>query len=159
MVRLSGQVTLIAVGKLKRDYWKQAQLEYQQRLGRYTDLTLVEVRDVVGKGLPDAVALRQEGEQLLKAAESAVRKVALTSVGVQMSSTQLARYLQRQVQLHRTLAFFIGGPLGFSDEFLAACDEQLSLSTLTFPHELARIMFLEQLYRAATILSGEKYHK
>lgn len=159
MVRLSGQVTLIAVGKLKRDYWKQAQLEYQQRLGRYTDLTLVEVRDVVGKGLPDAVALRQEGEQLLKAAESAVRKVALTSVGVQMSSTQLARYLQRQVQLYRTLAFFIGGPLGFSDEFLAACDEQLSLSTLTFPHELARIMFLEQLYRAATILSGEKYHK
>jgi 23S rRNA (pseudouridine1915-N3)-methyltransferase len=150
---------LITVGRLKRAYWKQAQREYQERLQHYTDFGLVEVKDVVGQGLPDKAALKREGEQLLKAAESAARRIALTPVGVQMSSTQLATYLQRQVQLFRRLAFFIGGPLGFSDELLAACDEQLSLSTLTFPHELARIMFLEQLYRAATIISGEQYHK
>jgi len=67
--------------------------------------------------------------------------------------------LQRQIQIYGQLAFLIGGPMGFSDEVLTQCDEQLSLSPLTFPHELARVMLLEQLYRACTILGNEPYHK
>jgi 23S rRNA (pseudouridine1915-N3)-methyltransferase len=76
-----------------------------------------------------------------------------------MSSPRLAEYLQRQVQLYGRVAFLIGGPLGFSDDVLVECDEQLSLSPFTFPHELARVILLEQIYRACTIINNEQYHK
>lgn len=159
MPRLSGQISVVAVGRLKKSHWKTAQAEYEKRLARYTEFKLIEVKDVVGRGMPDSVAMQKEGELLLQATSSANRRIALTPIGVQMSSPQLAQYLQRQVRLYRNLAFMIGGPLGFSDEVLGECHEQLALSSLTFPHELARIMLLEQLYRAATIINGEKYHK
>jgi 23S rRNA (pseudouridine1915-N3)-methyltransferase len=159
MPRQFGHITVIAVGKLRRPYWKAAQKTYQERLRHYTDLSLVEVKDFVGRGLPDEVAIEREGERLLKAAQAAHRRVALTPIGVQMSSPQLATYVQRQIQLYGRIAFLIGGPLGLSDDVLAACHDQLSLSTLTFPHELARVTLLEQLYRAATIIAGEQYHK
>jgi len=159
MPRLSGSITIIAVGKLRQPYWQAAQEEYQERLQHYTKLQLIEVKDIVGQGLPPKVAVQRESQQLLQAAESTTRKFAMTPIGIQMSSPQMATFLQRQVQLYGDLAFLVGGPLGFSDDVLAECHEQLSLSTLTFPHELARIMLLEQLYRAATIINGEKYHK
>jgi 23S rRNA (pseudouridine1915-N3)-methyltransferase len=159
MPRLSGSITIIAVGKLRQPYWQAAQEEYQERLQHYTNLQLIEVKDIVGQGLPPKVAVQRESQQLLQAAESATRKFAMTPIGIQMSSPQMATFLQRQVQLYGDLAFLVGGPLGFSDDVLAECHEQLSLSTLTFPHELARVMLLEQLYRAATIINMEKYHK
>jgi len=159
MPRLSGLITLVAVGKMRQSTWKATQHEYQKRLQRYTDFQLIEVKDFIGRGMPDAVALKREGEQLLKAARAASRRIALTPIGVQMSSPQMATFLQRQVQLYGHLAFLVGGPMGFSDDVLTECHDQLSLSTLTFPHELARVMMLEQLYRAATIINGEKYHK
>ena len=87
------------------------------------------------------------------------RLIALTPTGKLRSSPKLASWLQKRVEVYGRLALLIGGPLGFSDEVLAACDEQISLSPLTFPHELARILLLEQLYRACTILAGEQYHK
>jgi 23S rRNA (pseudouridine1915-N3)-methyltransferase len=159
MPRLSGRITVIAVGKLREPHWRSAQKTYQERLQHYTDLQLIEVKDVVGQGLPPKVAMKRESEQLLQAADTATRRFAMTPIGVQMSSPQLATFLQRQIQLYGDLAFLVGGPYGFSDDVLAQCHEQLSLSTLTFPHELARILLLEQLYRAATIINGEKYHK
>lgn len=159
MPRLSGHITLVSVGKLRRPHWITAQEDYQKRLRRYTDFQLIEVKDVVGQGYPDRVAVQKEGEQLLKAAETATRRIALTHIGVQRSSPQLASYLNRQVQLFGHLAFIMGGSLGFSEEVLDACHDQMSLSTLTFPHEMARVIFLEQLYRACTIINGEKYHK
>jgi 23S rRNA (pseudouridine1915-N3)-methyltransferase len=76
-----------------------------------------------------------------------------------VDSPELADLLQKEVMAYGRLAFLIGGPYGFSDEVLTACHLQLSLSSLTFPHELARIVLLEQLYRACSILNGEKYHK
>ncbi len=159
MPRLSGHITVIAIGKLRQSFWKLAQKDYQKRLEYYTDFTIIEIKDKVGTGLPDDVALKKEGELLLKAAESANRKIALTPIGIQMSSIQLATYIQRQIQLYGHLAFLIGGPLGFSDNVLTECHEQISLSSLTFPHEMARIIFLEQLYRVATIINEENYHK
>ncbi|MFQ5422013.1 MAG: 23S rRNA (pseudouridine(1915)-N(3))-methyltransferase RlmH, partial [Anaerolineae bacterium] len=115
--------------------------------------------DAVGKGLPDAAAMQKEGERLLKAAKGANRLIALTPVGVQLTSEELAEYLERQVRVYGRVAFLVGGPLGFSDEVLVQCHEQLALSTLTLPHELARIVLLEQIYRACTILNNEQYHK
>jgi 23S rRNA (pseudouridine1915-N3)-methyltransferase len=159
MVRLTGKMTLIAVGKLHSAYWRAAQQEYLTRLRRYTDITLIEVKDVVGRGTPDAVAMQREGEALLAAAKDARRMIALTATGKQMESLQLAEFLRKQFEVYGSLAFLIGGPVGLSPEVLAACDDTLSLSLLTFPHELARVVLLEQLYRAATIIGGEKYHK
>ena len=159
MTRLSGHITVIAVGKIRKSHWETAQDDYVKRIERYTDFELIELKDVVGRGLPDAVAMQKEGELLLKAAQSASRKIALTDTGRQMSSPRLAKYLQRQVQLYGRIAFLIGGPLGFSDEVLVACDEQLSLSSFTFPHELARVILLEQIYRACTLINNEQYHK
>jgi 23S rRNA (pseudouridine1915-N3)-methyltransferase len=159
MPRLAGHVIVIAVGKIRKSHWETAQDDYIKRIKRYTDFKLVEIKDVVGRGRPDVVAMQKEGQRLLKAAQSASRKIALTERGRQMSSTRLAKYLQRQMQLYGRIAFLIGGPLGFSDDVLVECDEQLSLSPLTFPHEMARVILLEQLYRACTIINNEQYHK
>lgn len=126
---------------------------------RYTDVTLIEVKDVVGQGTPDGVAMQREGEALLAAAKDARRVIALTVTGKQMDIPQLAEFLRKQIEVYGSLAFLIGGPVGLSPDVLAACDETLSLSLLTYPHELARVVLLEQLYRAATIIGGEKYHK
>ncbi|MBP6806203.1 MAG: 23S rRNA (pseudouridine(1915)-N(3))-methyltransferase RlmH, partial [Chloroflexi bacterium] len=76
-----------------------------------------------------------------------------------LTSPALAQFLQKQIEVHGRLAFLIGGPVGFSDDVLAAAHHQIALSPLTFTHELARVIFLEQLYRAFTILNGENYHK
>ena len=81
------------------------------------------------------------------------------ATGRLMDSATLAAFLQRQIETYGHLAFAIGGPVGLSDAVASACQETLALSPLTFPHELARVILLEQLYRAMTILKGESYHK
>lgn len=159
MTRLSGKITIVAVGKLHSAHWRTAQQDYVARLRRYTHVEVIEVKDVVGRSIPDAIAMQREGEALLAAAKDARRIVALDATGKPLDSPQLADFLRQQIEVYGSIAFLIGGPVGLSPEVLAACDDQLSLSSLTFPHELARVILLEQLYRAATILSGEKYHK
>lgn len=159
MQRLSGHITIAAVGKIKRMQFRFIQDDYLKRLNRHTDVNLVEVKDAVGKGDPDGVAVEKEGERLLKATEEASRRIALVSTGLQLDSLELADFVQNQIGLYGRIAFLIGGPLGFSEAVLHNCQETLSLSRLTFTHEIARLLLLEQLYRAATIVAGEPYHK
>ncbi|MCP4363350.1 MAG: 23S rRNA (pseudouridine(1915)-N(3))-methyltransferase RlmH [Chloroflexi bacterium] len=159
MERLSGHITIAAVGKIKRLQFRFIQDDYLKRLARYTKIELVEVKDAVGKGAPNHVAIDKEGKQLLKATQKANRRIVLVSTGRQPDSIKLARFVQNQVGLYSRIAFLIGGPMGLSDEVLSNCQESLSLSRLTFPHEIARLLLLEQLYRAATIVAGESYHK
>ena len=154
-----GQITVAAVGRIKRSEWQSAQDDYVKRLKRYTSLSVREVKDSVGRGFPDTVAMQREGEALLKASEKARQRILLSPEGSEMSSKQFARYLKRQIEQHCHLSFLIGGPLGFAPEVESAAQDSISLSRLTFPHELARIVFLEQLYRAFAILRGEPYHK
>jgi 23S rRNA (pseudouridine1915-N3)-methyltransferase len=158
-MRKFGHITLIAVGKLRTKHWLQAQQEYEKRLRRYTTFQLKEVKDVVGRGLPDGAAMQKEGEMLLKGTAQANRLILLSPEGRQMSSPRLAKWLRREMEGYGRLAFLLGGPVGFSDGVVAASHEQIALSPLTFTHELARVIFLEQLYRAFTIMNGEKYHK
>lgn len=155
----SGQIQLAAVGKMKTRHWLSAQQEYAGRIKRYVKFNLVEVKDVVGRGVPDGVAMVQEGEQLLKATAEFSRRIALTPDGKLYTSEAFSRLLRKELETYGRIAFLIGGPLGFSPEAMAACDRQVSLSPLTFTHELARVLFLEQLYRAFTIMRGEPYHK
>jgi 23S rRNA (pseudouridine1915-N3)-methyltransferase len=159
MPRPIGQITVAAVGKLRERHWLAAQGEYVQRLGRYTDFHLIEVKDAVGKSLPNAVALAREGEQLLAAIPHGARVVLMAADGREMNSPELAAYLQTQLEAHGELAFLIGGPLGFDPSVARAAHDRLALSRMTFPHELARVILLEQLYRAFSILQGEPYHK
>lgn len=154
-----GHIHVIAVGKVQAQYWRAAQEEYVRRLAHYTDLQLQEIKDYLGRGLPDAAALQKEGELLLQNAATAARLILLTPEGQQTNSPGLARFVEKQLQDYGRIAFLIGGPLGFSDEVVAASHFQLALSPLTFTHEMARIILLEQLYRAFTIRNNEKYHK
>jgi 23S rRNA (pseudouridine1915-N3)-methyltransferase len=153
-----GHIAVVAVGKLREKHWRAAQAEYEKRLHFYTSFNIIEVKDAVGR-FPDAVALQREGEQLLKAAAGAGRIILLSAAGKAVDSPELARFLEQQIGVYGRLAFFIGGPLGFASDVIDAAHEQIALSRLTFPHELARVILLEQLYRAFTILNGEQYHK
>jgi 23S rRNA (pseudouridine1915-N3)-methyltransferase len=155
----TGQITVAAVGRIKQREWRTLQDDYLERLKRYTAMNIAEVKDSVGKGFPDAVAMQREGEALLSATADARRRFLLSPDGRQMSSEEFAEYLQQQIELYGSLAFLVGGPLGFAPDVETAVDDRLALSRLTFPHELARVMFLEQLYRAFTILRGQSYHK
>lgn len=158
MPRAAGHLTVAAVGRLRERHWQTVQDDYAHRLSRYTDFQLVEVKDAVGRGLPDGVAMAREGEQL-RAAAAGARLVLMTAAGREMTSPELAAWLGEQLERHGRLAFLVGGPVGFDPATTAAADEQLALSRLTLPHELARVVLLEQLYRAFTILRGEPYHK
>lgn len=159
MIHLPGTITVAAVGKMRTTHWLTAQEDYRQRIERYTSIELIEVRDVVGGNLPDEVAVAREGEALLAAINDVPWTIALDARGKQTSSPGLARYLRQHIEIHRDVAFVIGGPVGLSQAVLTACKERLSLSRMTLPHELARVILLEQIYRAMTILSGEQYHK
>ncbi|PID86922.1 MAG: 23S rRNA (pseudouridine(1915)-N(3))-methyltransferase RlmH [Chloroflexi bacterium] len=159
MARKFGNIHLITVGKMKAKPWLQAQQDYEKRLRRYTTFQLKEVKDFVGRGMPDGVALQKERDLLLKGAVLANRLILLSPEGKQMTSPELAKWLRRTVERNGRLAFLIGGPLGFSADVMAASHEQIALSSLTFTHEMARIIFMEQLYRAFTIINDEKYHK
>ena len=154
MGRLGGALRVAAVGKLKEPFWRAAQDEYLKRLGRYADFKVAEVRDRDGNA-----GREKEGQDLLAATADCRRRVALTPEGRALDSVALAGALRRWLDGFGRVAFLIGGPEGLSREVRDACDERLSLSPLTFPHEMARVVLLEQLYRAATILGGEKYHK
>jgi 23S rRNA (pseudouridine1915-N3)-methyltransferase len=159
MFRFPGQLQIVAVGKMRTKHWLAAQNEYLKRLKRYGNVQLVEVKDVVGRGLPDESAIQREGIQLLHGSEKAAYRVLLTPNGAALSSEGIAQFLQEGFKQHGRFAFLIGGPLGFSEEVVAVSNAELSLSLLTFTHELARVILLEQLYRACSILNGEKYHK
>ena len=159
MPRLPGHIAIIAVGKLRTAHWLAAQDDYLDRLPHYCDVELVEVKDAVGQGLPDDAAMAREGEAVLQAAAASHRLIALTPQGQHTTSEKLATFVQRELGRYGRLAFLIGGPLGFSPQVYDAAHVQLALSYLTLPHELARIVLLEQLYRAFTILNNEPYHK
>ena len=158
-MRLTGHLAVIAVGKLRRTAWREAQQDYVARLQRYTHLQLIELKDVVGHGVPDAVGKQRESQALLDAAADFPFTVALSAEGREMDSLQFADFIRRKIELYGRLAFLVGGPLGFEPRVADQCAFTLALSKMTFPHEIARLLLLEQLYRAATILSGEKYHK
>jgi len=161
VISLPGTLTIAAVGKMRTPHWRAAQEDYAKRIRRYTQLKIVEVRDYLTGGMTDTVAIRREGAALTAAIAKAKIPwvIAMDAQGKRTTSQGLARYLHNQASTYRDVAFLIGGPAGLAPDILASANDTLSLSPLTFPHELARVVLLEQLYRALTILSGEQYHK
>ncbi|HEX7120454.1 MAG TPA: 23S rRNA (pseudouridine(1915)-N(3))-methyltransferase RlmH [Longimicrobiales bacterium] len=135
--------------------------EYERRAGRYWSLATAEVREEkAGKGKTETQVRQAESRRLLDRVPAGFEVIALTRDGQAWSSTRLARHLESlTISAHPGAAFLIGGALGIDDEVLGRADRRLSLSPLTLPHELARLVLAEQLYRAGTIVRGEPYHK
>ena len=144
-------ITLICVGKLKEEYWRQAQEEYAKRLTRYGTLQVVEVRE--------RDDIEKEGEDILKRIREEDYLIALAIEGKTIDSITLSRYLENlSIQGKSNMTFVIGGSLGLSKVVLERADLRLSFSKLTFPHQMIRIFLLEQIYRSYKIMKGEVYH-
>ena len=132
--------------------------DYETRAARYWPLTVVEVKGERSAAMPAADVRKREGTRLA-AAVTCARVVACVEGGTSYSSGAFASWLQRAREAGRDLAFVIGGAHGLEPGFVAGAPERLSLAPWTLPHELARLVLAEQLYRAGTIVGGEPYHK
>jgi len=149
---------VLAIGKLRDTAIRAACDDYLGRARRYFRM---EVREVTGRprGTSPAERRRAEAAALLAGLSPDGTTVALTRAGRSEDSARFARRMATWQQAGRDVTFLIGGAFGLDPTVLARCDARISLSALTLPHELARLVLLEQLYRAATILNGEPYHK
>lgn len=157
------RVDLICVGRLREEFWKNACAEYEKRLRAFCRFSITEIAETRLPERPSehqiASALEAEGEKML-AASSGCEKIALCIEGKELSSVQLAARLeQNAVQGTGKLAFFIGSSCGLGENVKSAADFRLSMSPMTFPHQLARVMLCEQIYRAFEINANGKYHK
>ena len=153
------RITVVAVGKLKEPFWRAAADEYLKRLGAYATVRVVEVADR-DSGADERRALAEEGADVLRALPEGAHVIALDLGGKQLSSEGFSAHLDALgVSGRSSVAFVIGGSVGLAPEVLSRADERLSLGTMTLPHNLARVVLLEQIYRAFRISRGEPYHK
>ncbi len=157
-------IRIICIGKLKEAYWRDAVAEYSKRLSRFCRLTIVELKEA---RLPEKASRADEeavkaaeGQAILAKLSPSDYVIGLEIEGKQMDSPGLADMIDRLGQEGRSdLAFLIGGSLGLSPAVTARADMHLSFSRLTFPHQMMRVILLEQLYRSYKILHNEAYHK
>ena len=158
------KITILCVGKIKEKYWVQALSEYEKRLSRYCRLEITEVADEktpdgAGEALERQIR-EKEGRRLLEKIPDHAYVIALAVEGSMVSSEELAGSLDRlAVSGTSHIVMIIGGSLGLSGQVLARADKKLSFSRLTFPHQLMRVILLEQIYRSYRIIKGEPYHK
>lgn len=157
-------IDIAAVGKIKEKYLAEGIKEYSKRLGRYCNLRILEVEDEkTPENLSDKEmeeAKRKEGERLISRIPDQAFTIALSIDGKQLSSEELSEKLS-DIMVGGTshIVFVIGGSLGLSDEVLARSQMKLSFSKMTFPHQMMRMILLEQIYRAFRIIKNEPYHK
>lgn len=153
------KILLVVVGKLKERFWREAAEEYLKRLVPYATVRVVEIADR-DSGRDEARALAEEGADILRAIPDGTHVIALEVGGRQLSSEKFsARLDDLGLQGRSNVAFVVGGSVGLAPPVLARADERLSLGPMTLPHNLARVVLLEQVYRAFRISRGEPYHK
>ena len=158
------KITLITVGKIKEKYLKDAMAEYSKRLSRYCKLEIVEVADEkTPDNASDTVedAIRdKEGERILKYIKEDAYVITLEIAGKMLTSEEMAEKIEKLgVQGTSHIIFIIGGSIGLGREILKRSDYALSFSKMTFPHQLMRVILLEQIYRSYRIINHEPYHK
>ena len=156
-------MALICMGRLKERYWRDAAAEYEKRISRFGKFEEIELPDLPEPSNSSPAIEEQirkkEGEAILSKIRDQDIVVCLCIDGKQLDSVQLSRKLTELTDTGRRVVFVIGGSLGLSPEVVRRAQLKLSFSPMTFPHQLARIMLLEQTYRALKIASGERYHK
>ena len=157
-------ITIVTVGKLKEKYLKMGIEEYSKRLGSYAKINVVEVADEKApESLSDAdmeIVKKKEAERILAKVGSDTYVIALAIEGKMKTSEELAADLESLMTYGRSkVAFVIGGSLGLHDSVIKRADELLSFSKMTFPHQIMKLILLEQVYRAFRIMKNEPYHK
>jgi 23S rRNA (pseudouridine1915-N3)-methyltransferase len=154
-------IKIVTVGKVKTKHWQLAVDEYIRRLQRFADVQQTAVKDASTDPTANPKIVKEtEGKNLLSKIAADEHVVVLDTAGQQMSSEDLASFLEtRTVRGINKFTFVVGGPLGLAPGVLEQADLVLSLSAMTLPHELAKVILVEQIYRAFTILRNEKYHK
>ena len=157
-------IQIICIGKLKEKYWTDAIAEYSKRLSRYCTLEIIELKE---SRLPDKASAAdeenvklEEGRAILKAIKDGTYVITLEILGKQLTSPELADKIQTlSIEGKSNVAFIIGGSLGLSAEVSKRADYKLSFSKMTFPHQMMRVILLEQVYRGFKIIKNEAYHK
>lgn len=156
-------VTVVAVGKLKESYLKAACAEYTKRLGAYAKVNVIEVDEERCGDSPSAAEIEKviakEGERIIKKIPKSALVIPLCIEGREYSSPDFAAMLGDAAMRTSSICFVIGGSFGLSDEVKALGGVKLSFGKMTLPHQLARVVLLEQVYRAFGILNNSKYHK
>lgn len=158
------KITILAVGKMKEKYFADAVLEYKKRLSRYCRLEIIEVAD---EKTPDHASKqeeeqirRKEGERLKKYIKDGAYVISLAIEGNQYSSEAFSKKIHKLgMERESHIIFIIGGSIGLASDILKESKELLSFSQMTFPHQLMRVVLLEQIYRGYRIMNGEPYHK
>lgn len=157
------QIQIVCVGKLKEKYWRDALAEYEKRMTRYAKVTFAEVPD---ESAPESLSSQQcrqvmeaEGRRILERIRPDSFVAVLDGRGKQCTSEAFAGFLEERLMDGRDISFVIGGSLGLSDAVRNRANVLLSLGEMTFPHQMVRLMLLEQVYRGFRILRGEPYHK
>jgi 23S rRNA (pseudouridine1915-N3)-methyltransferase len=157
-------ISIICVGKIKEKYWNDAILEYTKRLSRYTSIRIIEVADEkTPDGAKEAICeqiKKKEADRILKYLDDKAYVCTLEIKGKRLTSEGFSDFIkQRQVGGDSHIQFVIGGSLGLHESICKRSDMALSFSDMTFPHQMMRVILLEQIYRAFRIISGEPYHK
>ena len=147
-------IKILCVGKIKEKFFKDAIAEYQKRLSKYTKLNIIELEDE-----PNINGILKEGEKILKNINEKDYVITLEIEGNMLTSEELAKKIDETLQINSNITFVIGGSYGISNKVKERSNYKLSFSKQTFPHQLFRIMFLEQLYRTFKINNNETYHK
>ncbi len=154
------KITLLAIGKTGAKYLQEGIEQYNKRIGHYVPFEFKILPDVkTTKSLTTEKQKEMEGDIFMSAIQPGDVVVLLDERGKEMTSREFANYLDKKmVTVAKNLIFIIGGPYGFSKAMYDRANEKLSLSKMTFSHEMIRLFFIEQIYRAMTILKGEPYH-
>lgn len=154
------KILLLAVGKITTPYINTGIENYLKRVGHYIPVDLQVIPDVKAtKALTEEAQKQREGTAILAALQPGDVVVLLDERGREFTSREFSEYLDKKmIQGIKRLVFIVGGPYGFSQEMYARANEKISLSRMTFTHEMVRLFFIEQIYRAMTILRGEPYH-
>ena len=154
------KVTLLVVGKTTDPHIVALIDDYKRRLTHYLPFEMVVIPELKNaKNLTEEQQKQQEGELILRQLQQGDRVVLLDEHGKEMRSVEFSSYMENKMNtVSKRLVFIIGGPYGFSPDVYRRADEQLSLSKMTFSHQMIRLIFVEQLYRAMTIMRGEPYH-
>lgn len=154
------KITLITVGKTNNLNFKNAITDYQKRLKFYISFEIEELPDLKNtKNLSEDVQKQKEGEMLLKAFQEGDEVILLDDKGTEHTSMSFSAFIEKKMASGlKRLVFVVGGPYGFSQDVYARANGKVSLSRMTFSHQMVRLIFVEQIYRAMTILKGEPYH-
>ena len=149
-------IKIICIGKIKEKYLKEAVLEYQKRISKYTKLELIELPDY---DFDIKKTLSKEKDNILKVIKPNDYNILLDLDGQSFTSLEFASKLLNLREKYQNINFIIGGSFGVDTDIKEKCQERISFSKLTFPHQLFRVIFLEQIYRSFKIINNEEYHK